>query len=163
MSDTPTSPAPEKTKTLAGLKKRAVHEDVTLPSGAVVDIKLPNLPSMVESGAIPNDLIESALAQQSAEKLTVDILKHTWDWTVFIIPRMLVTPKINTDRDAAKIADDVREIDAADTQLLLDFAARRTDMDAVGHQLGGLETQRSFREHRGILSLDEALGGVSGD
>lgn len=145
--------SPVRAKSAADLKKRAVHENVTLPSGILVDIKLPNLPQMIKSKGIPNDLVDSALAQQDAEKLTREILEETWDWAEFIIPLILVSPKVETD--------DVKELDPADIQLLLDLGARRTDMDAVGHQLGGLETQKAFREHRGILSLDEAMGNVS--
>ena len=39
-------------------------------------------------------------------------------------------------------------------EMLVGFAQRAIDIDAVGHQLGGLETVKSFRASRGIWPLD---------
>jgi hypothetical protein len=39
----------------------------------------------------------------------------------------------------------VADLDPMDISMLANFAARRIDIDAVGHQLGGLETQKAFR------------------
>lgn len=147
-----TKPGP-RPKTAADYKKLAVHE-VTLPSGAVVEIKLPSLPQMVKSGTIPNDLVDQAIQHEKAEELTRDILKETWAYTCFIVPHVLVTPEV-TSEDVDNLV-----VPAEDTEMLVNFAARRTDIDAVGHQLGGLETQKSFRELRGLTSLAEALGDV---
>lgn len=150
MAPTETPEVP-KAKTADDLKKRAVHKDVTLPSGIKVDIRLPNLPQMIKSGTLPNELIDAAIEHQNSEKITKEILVETWEFTEFIVPLTLVTPEITKE--------DVKDLDINDLELLTAFAARRTDMDAIGHQLGGLETQEAFRKHRGIVDLDEALAG----
>lgn len=133
------------------LKDRALHKDVVLPSGAIVDIRLPNLPLMVKSGSIPNKLVDAALEQRQAESITKEMIEESWDYTEFIIPKILVSPEISED--------DVRDLDTADIELLLALSARHTDMDAIGRQLGGLETQASFREFRAEQDLRAALGG----
>lgn len=151
---------PEKVTTVAQLKKRAIHQDVTLPSGAIVDVKLPNLSQMIKTKTLPNDLVEAALRQQvqpgeedKPKMLTREDLEQDWDFVEFIVPLTLHTPKVKTE--------DVSELDPMDVTMLANFAARRTDIDAVGHQLGGLDTQASFRQHRGFFDLDAALANMS--
>lgn len=148
-----TAPKPD-TKTQ--LLKRRFHEGVTLPSGAVVTIVLPNLGQMIKAGTLPNDLIQAALKQQSADQqvqLTEEDLKKDWDFVEWIVPLTLHEPKVT--------AEDVPNMDPMDITMLANFAARRTDIDAVGHQLGGLETQKSFRNHRGIFTFEEAMADAS--
>lgn len=157
---TETERGPERVTTAAGLKKRAVHKDVTLPSGAIVDIKLPNLSQMIKAQTLPNDLVEAALKQQvqpgegeEPKMLTREDLEQDWDFVEFIVPLVLHTPKVKTE--------DVADLDPMDVTMLANFAARRTDIDAVGHQLGGLDTQASFRQHRGFFDIDSALANLS--
>ena len=146
-----------KTDSKTALKKRAVHEGVTLPSGAYVTVRIPSIEQMVKAGSIPNHLIEAAVKVQREDPQTTEeakkLIEETWEFTEFIIPEVLVEPKIE--------AEDVKDLDPRDIQMLADFAARRDDMDAVGHQLGGLETQKSFREHRGIPDFNEIVESLS--
>ncbi len=143
---------PEKAKSAADWKRRRVHTDVTLPSGTVVDITLPNLPQLIKSGKLPNALLEAALRQQNAQEVTKELLEETWDYTEYIIPLMLVEPEIS--------AEDVAELPAEDLELLTAFASRQTDVDAAYRQLGGLDTLDRFREARGIWTSaeDDATG-----
>jgi hypothetical protein len=143
--------APAVVKTAEDLKKRAVHRGVFLPSGAIVDIKIPNLALLIKSGTLPNDLVESALKTQQVDEVTREMIEENWKYTEFILPRMLIQPKIT--------AEDVPDLDALDIELLTNLAARRTDTDAIGRQLGGLDTQEAFRAFREVESLREALGG----
>lgn len=151
--------APERPRTAskAAWKKRSIHEGVTLPSGAVVSIKLPDLGHLLKVGTIPNELVEQALKHRTEdeEKITPEVLQQTWDYTCLIVPIAVVDPKIEPD--------DVPDLPKQDLQMILGFCSRSTDMDAVGHQLGGLETSKQFRDSRGILSVTEALGGMPGD
>jgi hypothetical protein len=142
--------APE-TRSIDGWKRKRVHEGVTLPSGFVVDVTIPNLPEMVKSGTLPNHLIEAATKQAKAREITKELLEQTWEFTLFIIPRTVVNPKIE--------ADDVGDLPVQDLEMLASFASRTTDIDAVGHQLGGLETQQGFRDLRGLFTSDPTLGG----
>lgn len=144
--------APRVAKTAADLKKRAVHRGVYLPSGGIVDLKIPNLALLIKTGALPNPLIEAALGTQNVDTVTREMIEENWDYTEFIIPEMLVVPEIT--------AEDVRDLDALDIELLSNIAARRTDTDAIGRQLGGLDTQEAFRDFRSEQSLRAALGGL---
>lgn len=147
------SEAPHTTKTKAASKdtwKQAnVHTGVTLPSGTVVDIKIPSLPQLIKAGQVPNHLIDIAVEQGSSDKIDREVLEQTWEFTCFIIPKMLVNPEISED--------DVADLPALDLEMLIGFASRVTDLDAVGHQLGGLETQDSFRNVRGLDLTTEDL------
>lgn len=130
-------------------KKASVHEGVTLPSGTVVDINIPSLPKLIKAGQVPNHLIDIAIEQGSAEKITKEVLEQTWEFTQYIIPQMVVNPAIT--------AEDVDDLPPLDLEMLISFASRVTDVDAVGHQLGGLETQSSFRDIRGLSAYNESL------
>lgn len=152
-----TETAKPKATSTAAWKKARVHEGVTLPSGAVVDINVPNLSQLIASGQLPNTLIDSAMKHDSAEDgkpLDPQVLKDTWDFVKFIVPLTVAKPTIT--------ADDVDDIPVEDAEMITSFATRRNDIDAIGHHLGGLETHRRFRELRGLLTLDEALSDVEG-
>ena len=145
-----TDQAPETAPTSkAAWKSAKRHEGVTLPSGQVVAIVLPNLATLIKSGELPNSLIDEAIELQQAKKITRDALVKSWEFTRFIVPRTVV--------DSVITEDDVEDLPISDVELLAAFATRNTDMDAVNHQLGGLETVKSFRNARGIYSLDEVL------
>lgn len=130
-------------------KKRKVHKDITLPSGAQVDVELPNLAQLVKSGTLPNELLEAAVKQNRADEISRELLEETWDFTRFIVPLTVASPKIE--------ASDVDELPIEDVEMLAAFAARRTDIDAVGHHLAGLEAVASFRDLRGLITTDPAL------
>lgn len=157
MPETPEAPKPD---SLTALKKRRFHEGVTLPSGAVVTVTLPNLGKMIHANELPNDLLAAALKQyaptpdgENAPQLTEDDLKKDWEFVKWVVPLTLHEPKVKSE--------DVDDLDPMDITMIANFAARRIDIDAVGHQLGGLETQKSFRDHRGIFTFEEALADAS--
>lgn len=144
--------APKRARTAADLKARALHRDVVLPSGSIVDLRVPNLPMMIKAGKIPNDLIDLALKADQADAITKELIIETWDFTKFILPLTVVNPEITED--------DVDGLDTLDIELLLNIATRRADTDAVGRQLGGLDTQEAFREFRQQRDLRAILGGL---
>lgn len=148
MTDTP------KHTTKGNWKKAGVHEGVTLPSGAVVSIRLPNLPKLIKSGQLPNDLIEAAIEVRDASKITREMLEESWEYTRWIVPRTVVAPEI-TEED---VDNDV--VPPEDLELIVAFAGRQTDTDAVGHHLAGLEKNADWRRFRGRLSLDEISAGA---
>lgn len=147
------APEQQKATSKTGWKRNKVHEGVTLPSGAVVDIRLPNLSQLIKSGEIPNELVDDALEQRNEKKITRETLLKTWEFTRFIVPRTVVSPEIGED--------DVDDLPIQDVEMIASFAGRGTDIDAVGHQLGGLERVKSFRAARGLLTLDEIVGDLS--
>lgn len=153
----PTPSVTEPLVTAEGWKARSVHT-VTLPSGARVKITVPNLIAMVKSNRIPNELLPivvgkdpNAVGTPEGQAAAIEELKETAAFDEFIIPLTVVSPTIT--------AEDVPDLPAADVIMLRQIATRQTDMDAVGHQLGGLETIESFRQFRGLDdSLQDLLG-----
>jgi len=145
----PAKTAPNKPRSAAAWKKLARHDGVTLPSGAIVDIVLPNIQKLIKSGTLPNELLAAALEHQNAKKVTKEMIDETFGYTIWILPRLVVSPEITEE--------DVPDLPSEDIEMLTNFASRNSDLDAVGHHLAGLETQRSFRELRGILTAEEAL------
>ena len=138
-----------KAATKTSWKKAAVHEGVTLPSGTVVSIKLPNLSLMLKTGQLPNTLIEAAVQQQNAIEsggsgITAEMIENQWDFYSFLVSKTVVEPEISQE--------EVAEIPAEDIEMLVEFATRQRDMDAVYRHLSGLDTQESFRRFRGIAA-----------
>jgi hypothetical protein len=129
--------------------KKGVHEGVTLPSGMVVTIKLPNLPAMLKADTVPNDLIDQAISFQSATEVTPQMLKDQWDFIKWIVPITVAEPTITED--------EVADLPAEDVDMVAGFASRTIDVDAIGHHLGGLETSDAWRRFRGQLDLSEIL------
>lgn len=157
MTDVQPDPQTRPAKTKKAWSAKRVHEDVTLPSGQLVDIRLPNLNKMLKSGDIPNPLADAAIefANSQSQEVTREILESSFEFACFIVPQAVVAPEISSE----DVANDV--IPPEDLDMLAGFIARTLDMDAVGHHLGGLETNKDFRTFRGITNLDEVLSDLS--
>lgn len=133
----------EKRSTAAAWKKAKRHT-ITLPSGTVIDIELPNIQFLLKTGQVPNTLVQ-LVTTGSADpnfKITPELLAEQFDFTAFIVAQTVVEPKIEVE--------DVKDLPAEDLEMIVDFAMRNRDLDAVGHHLAGLETQSSFRTFRGL-------------
>ena len=146
-----------KAATKTSWKKAAVHEGVTLPSGTVVSIKLPNLSLMLRTGQLPNGLVEAAVNQQNAidsgnPQITAEMIEQQWDFYAFLVSKTVVEPEISQE--------DVAEIPAEDIEMIVEFATRQRDMDAVYRHLSGLDTQESFRRFRGVAAGLSGLDNV---
>lgn len=146
-----------KAATKTSWKKAAVHEGVTLPSGTVVSIRLPNLSLMMKTGQLPNGLIESAIKQMemassSNPTITPEMIEQQWDFYSFLVSKTVVEPAISQD--------EVADIPAEDIEMLVEFATRQRDMDAVYRHLSGLETQESFRQFRGLAASLAGLDSI---
>lgn len=137
----------------AAWKKSGIHT-VTLPSGAVVDIRIPNLAQMAKAGELDNDLLASAVpdvastsATASEKQLTPEEkranLVKLADFHAWLVSITVVEPKLSPD----EVGD---AVPTPDIEVLVEFASRRRDIDAVGHHIGGLEVSAEFREFRGL-------------
>ena len=140
--------------TKASWKKAAVHEGVTLPSGVVVSIKLPNLSLMLKTGNIPNSLVEAAVEMQNAmsrgtAEITKEMIEQQWDYYSFLVSKTVVDPEITQE--------EVADIPAEDVEMLVEFATRQRDIDAVYRHIAGLDKMESFRRFRGVSSGLEGL------
>lgn len=139
-------------------KKDKTHE-VTLPSSAVVKIELPDLTQMIKGGQIPNELLDVATKVGAGQRIEAEesadeqrkLLGQVSDFNAFLVSETVVDPELT----AAEVQSG--DLPAEDIDLLLQFALRKTDFDAVGKHLGGLDTVPSFRKFRG---LDTSLADI---
>lgn len=130
-------------------KKAGVHT-VTLPSGAVVNIRIPNLAQMAKAGELDNDLLAYAVPnlpaddaeepsdEQKKENLTKLANFHAW-----LVSKTLVEPSLTPE-------EVIETVPTPDLEVLVELASRRRDMDVTGHHIGGLEVSADFRRFRGI-------------
>lgn len=134
---------------------KAKRHCVTLPSGTVVEIELPNLSLLLKAGQIPNSLIETVTRVQNTGDFTVtpEMLKEQYDFTAFVVSKTVVNPTITVE--------DVDSLPSEDIEMLMDFAMRNRDVDILGHHIGGLETQADFRRFRSLGLSDEATESVA--
>ena len=137
-----------RTKNKTEWKKRKVHTDVVCPSSAVVDIQLPNLTQMLESGEIPNELVDIATAAQTTgSDPSPDALIEFAKLQRHLIAKTVVRPEITPE--------DVTDLPPEDVEFLSDIANRRRDVDAVGNQIAGLDTVAKYANFRDKPDSDE--------
>lgn len=149
----------------AAWKKRKQHE-VTLPSGAEVKIELPDLATMIKGGQVPNELLDVAtkvgagkgIEPQDSPEEQRKLFGQVSEFNAFLVEKTVIEPAITKEEVLAN------DLPAEDVDLLIQFALRKTDFDAVGKHLGGLETVDSFRQFRGLdeSSLAGLLGASGG-
>jgi len=133
-------------RTLEGWKQHKRHE-VTLPSGYVIEMEIPNLPQMIKTGHIPNDLVKIATdVLEGKVKITPEIIAEHQDFY-----RKLILMSV---KEPALSEDDLDDIPFEDQELIVAIATRQTDMDAEYRQLGGLHKSKTFRSVRGIFTFD---------
>jgi len=127
------------------------QHDVVLPSGTTIKIKLPNLPQMIKSGTVPNELVEVAIKSASNDNQdpTADDIKAVADFHTFLVVHTVVEPEITEA--------DVPQLPSEDTEMIVEFATRQRDLDAVGNHIGGLDKLEDYRKFR-----DRALGRAAG-
>lgn len=139
-------------------KKSAFHL-VTLPSSAVVKIKLPDMPALIEAGAIPQNLLtaafssaKSAAAGEDKEITKEDIIQQR-EFTDFVVRVTVVEPQLTED--------DMPDIPFEDKEMIVEFATRVRDLDAEMRHIGGLDGKSErFRQVRGLASFDETVEGL---
>lgn len=153
---------------------RAAIHTITLPSGAVVKIKLPDLAALIKGGQIPNPLLEIAQKIGAGEPVTApeegkgegddkesgvskELIGQISDFHAFLVSKTVVEPTVSQDEVAAGA------IPTEDIAVIVQFALRERDFDVVGHHLGGLEKVTEFRKFRGLdLSVEDILGPQGG-
>lgn len=142
-----------KPTTLSQWKKNKRHT-VTLPSSTVVEIEIPDLPNLVKAGSIPNDLVDIAISVAQGRKVTRDDIIQQADFYNKLAAMTVKSPEVTE----AEFASD--SLPFEDKEMLIEFATRQRDLDAVGHHLAGLEKSKDFRNFRGIFGGDEDLEGL---
>ena len=127
--------------TLADWKSAKSHT-ITLPSGVQVGIVIPNLPLLIKTGRLPNHLVEAAVELQGKKKITAQDLEDQYEFIRQVVAITVVDPDLSLD--------DVDELPFEDLEMIVQFAMRERDTDAVYHHIGGLEQVESFRDVRGL-------------
>lgn len=139
--------APKKVTSKSAWKKAAVHDDVTLPSGVIVSIKIPNLPELVTAGEFPNHLVDTAISVASGTtKVNSDHVKEQAEFHRHLVYKTVVEPALDLE--------DVKEIPTEDVELLVALATRQRDVDAVGRHIAGLDDSEEWRRFRGLSEID---------
>lgn len=127
---------------LSAWKKAKTHE-ITLPSGTEVTIQVPDLAALIESGDIPNSLLDIAVQAAGGDaELTPELLKQQRSFNDHVILKTVVEPALTPD--------DLAEIPAEDKAMLVEIATRQRDLDALGNHIGGLQKIEAFRTFRGL-------------
>lgn len=150
-STIPVDDAP-KVATLASWKKAKTHP-VTLNSGAVVEIQIPDLPSLVKTGTIPNELVDIAIGVASGAKITKEDIVKQADFYNKLCALTVVSPVVTEEQFASDV------LPFEDKEMIVEFATRQRDLDAIGHHIGGLEKVKDFRTFRQLGSIYEGLEG----
>jgi hypothetical protein len=150
----PTTPTPQsKTATAASWKKSKRHP-ITLTSGVVVGIEIPNIPLLVKTGQLPNELVTEALGNIAKGKLTPEIISQQSEFYDKIVVLTVKEPEITEA--------DVHELPFEDIELIVEIATRQRDLDATGAHVGGLNSNKEWRTFRGLTSGDEDVESVFG-
>ena len=143
-----------KTLSAAGWKKNAVHTPL-LPSGSRVKLKIPDLPRLIETGKIPNHLLDAALGVASNgedTKPSKELITQQREFTDTLVMLTVVEPKLTEE--------DMDDIPYEDKEMIVAFATRQRDLDAEGEHLAGLTTSAKFRKFRYLGEFDPAVEGA---
>ena len=125
---------------------KAKTHTITLPSGFEVDIQVPNLPSLIKTGQIPNNLIDAALGAMDSEQVTREMVEQQADFYEKLVAIAVVDPVVSEE--------DVKDLPFEDVELIVEIATRNRDVDAVGHHIGGLHKSEEWRSFRRGDHLD---------
>lgn len=136
-------PDTTKVATVAQWKKAKTHT-VTLPSGVVVEIEIPDLPNLVKTGQIPNELVDVAISVANGRKVTREDVVQQADFYNKLCALTVKSPAVSEEEFASGA------IPFEDKEMLVEMATRQRDLDAVGHHLAGLESVKEWRNFRGL-------------
>lgn len=143
---------PTRRRDKQGWKDAKVHA-VVLNSGVEVDITIPNLPLMIKTGQIPNDLVELALGvMQGTVKVTAEMTAEQADFFAMLVSKIVVDPPVEPE--------DYADLPYEDVEMLVEIGTRQRDLDALGRHIGGLHTSAEFRRFRSLDGFDTPLEGV---
>lgn len=143
---------------MAGWRRLTLHT-ITLPSGARVQVRFPNLALLIKEDAIPEHLRQVALRESLRDDgdpplalqtgadgeaiVDVETVKALYQLYEYLVVAMVVSPAIT--------AEDLPDLPQLDLDLLTMLATRQTNMDASGAVIGVEPLQRYtvWREEHG--------------
>jgi hypothetical protein len=131
---------------------KAKRHTITLPSGTVVEIELPNLPALIKSGKVPNELLDAAIGAGPDTEITREMIEQQGEFYDFLVSVTVKDPQISQE--------DVVDLPYEDVEMIAAFALRQRDMDAVYRHMSGLEKVSSFKKFRGLDRRDPSTNDV---
>lgn len=136
---------------------QAAFHLVTLPSGAVAKIRIPDLPALIETGEIPQHLLDAALGVAAKPNKTPskELIVQQREFTDCLVMQTVIEPPLS-EADL----DSKHGIPYEDKEMLVEIATRQRDLDAEGNHIGGLEKSEKWRKFRGLDSLYEDVEDV---
>lgn len=139
-----------RTVTAASDWGQAAFHLVTLPSGATCKIRIPDLPALIETGEIPQHLLDAALGVAAKPNKTPskDLIIQQREFTDCLVMATVVEPELKESD-----LDPKTGIPFQDKEMLVEIATRQRDLDAEGNHVGGLEKSEKWRKFRGLDSL----------
>lgn len=126
-----------------------------LPSGKRVGIKIPDLPALIESGQIPQHLLDVAIkmvaggAEQTPSK---EVIAAQREFTDVLVQMTVVEPSLSDET--------VKRVPFEDKDFIVAIATRARDLDAEGEHLAGLTTSEKFRRFRRLGEFDKDVEGL---
>jgi hypothetical protein len=131
----------------------AVH-DIVLPSGSVIQIRIPDLPALIEAGEFPQHLIDAALgvAHKPDAKPTKELIVQQREFTDELIKQTVLDPEITPE-----LLDPKKGIPYEDKEMIVEIATRQRDLDAEFNHIGGLDKSDKWRKFRGLEHVYEDL------
>lgn len=142
-----------KVSTLAAWKRAKTHT-ITVPSGTVIEIEIPDLPNLIKTGSLPNELIEVAIGAAQGRKVTADDIKQQAEFYNKLVSLAVTNPKVSEEEVASGA------LPFEDKEMIVEFAVRQRDFDAIGHHPGGLEKVAEFRLFRNLGPSVEDLAAL---
>lgn len=139
-------------KKTANAWKSAKRHPITLPSSFEVEIEVPNLPQLVKTGQLPNDLVAEALNTATTGNLTPEIISSQAEFYNKLVALTVKEPEVTEE--------DVPELPFEDVEMIVEIATRQRDLDALYHHIGGLEKSAEWRKFRGLDYGDEDVAGL---
>lgn len=140
--------------TLAQWTEAAQHYPL-LPSGVRVGIRIPDLPAMIETGEIPQHLLDAALGVANTgedAKPTKELIIQQREFTDLLVQKSVVEPALSDE--------DVKKVPFEDKEMIVAFATRQRDIDAEGAHIAGLDTSSKFRRFRRLGEFDSDVAGL---
>lgn len=120
--------------------KSAKYHKVMCPSGVEVTIVIPNLPALIKSGRIPNQLLDAAIGSGPDTEITKEMVEQQADFYNYLISITVTEPTVEPH--------EVADLPYEDVEMLASLALRQRDVDAAYRHIGGLDSIPSFRRAR---------------
>jgi hypothetical protein len=133
------------------------EHEVLCPSGAKVTIRIPDLAAVIESGELPQHLLDAALGvaakitKGKQQEPTKELIAKEREFTDFLVALTVIKPDLTPDQ--------ARRVPYEDKEMIVAIATRQRDMDAGYNHIAGLDRSEKFRRFRRIGEFDPALEG----